>query len=901
MYKELSDIFYKAINDYMQFFLYNRSHTMLKLIQESRSNIKIYNVTKDQMANKKILKHKCFDDRYDHVYITLPYDYLTAGERINFKDIRKIRYELLPMNKINSLFGNTIDVFYDGRKILSKDLKIALYDNYFVVEMPYEYKDFTKMLVMKRPYVFDMYCEDKTIKIPKKSIRYGCTIDSIIVYMNNYECDNYSIVEYDDYYLLKTPVDIKTMEITFIKNLKKFGYKTFPNGYIDMRSERGRYPINSDGIISFRNGLFVNLGFEAVTGDIFKSSIITDYEYLIYYTYQEYDYENNYYDDNFEWYANYKEDIMDIINNPALLPEFINEFYLFNKEISLSDYLEKGYKNLNNYYTDKSYDTLDFNDELITKIYECMFNNYNDNLIERKYYDLSKLTIEEIDDITYTNNKETKKSNTDIINFISPMLRFDVPNKEEYKINVYIDGIRNYEYSYVDYKNGISYIYIKKSKVKSNSMIEFEYIKTQYDKVRSIRLLGDGSNQFLIPNCREIELLLDKNDERYIRVFHEVDSKYIKLEISEIIYDYNEDTLLITLKENTVNNDIYKISNTRFNKVYKYDTRKRGAGYTLNLSGFELTDCDHDNFRIYKNGRELPNYSYTIKTLPKDNTENNNIIIDLDIKYTVYELIEVEFIPNKIETSIYIDKLESDGKIDLLNNTNIRTGNVGNEFFTPLNQYYCLNGRRVMNDHYKIWCAKGLTLNNLRSQKHFSLLNVNESILNLLMEDFYNYYANNCRYLFSQFVVTIMKGFLTDDESDCTGVNIERTGELYYDLYQEFLKHNIISIGDPLPEYIAFKYAGLVDEGMNNSIMIDTTEDQLYWMPLDATMESEDNLIKIMNLYYKLLDDINELVVVDPDDIPDELYNTYKDLFDNNVLVLQVPEYFKVSSDSDTD
>ena len=146
-----------------------------------------------------------------------------------------------------------------------------------------------------------------------------------------------------------------------------------------------------------------------------------------------------------------------------------------------------------------------------------------------------------------------------------------------------------------------------------------------------------------------------------------------------------------------------------------------------------------------------------------------------------------------------------------------------------------------------------------------------------------------------------MKGFLTDDESDCTDVNIERTGELYYDLYQEFLKHNIISIGDPLPEYIAFKYAGLVDEGLNNSIMIDTTEDQLYWMPLDATMESEDNLIKIMNLYYKLLDDINELVVIDPDDIPDELYNTYKDLFDNNVLILQVPEYFKVSTDIDTD
>ena len=72
-------------------------------------------------------------------------------------------------------------------------------------------------------------------------------------------------------------------------------------------------------------------------------------------------------------------------------------------------------------------------------------------------------------------------------------------------------------------------------------------------------------------------------------------------------------------------------------------------------------------------------------------------------------------------------------------------------------------------------------------------------------------------------------------------------------------------------------------------------------MPLVATQESEENLVKIMNLYYKLLDNINELVVVDPDDIPDQLYKDYKELFDNNVLVLQLPEYINTSVSGDED
>lgn len=898
MKQESSDFYYEAICDYIKFFLTNRSHCLLKQIQNSRSNIKVYDVTKEQATSKKFLKHMCYNE-LNKIYLTLPYDYLTTGERVNFKDIRNIRYELHDMTVINKLFGTSIDVFYNGMKLLQSEIRIALFDDYFVVEVPEYCKDFTKMNILKRPYVLDLYTNTNEIKIYKNQIKHGCNMNNIIVYMNKYQCTNYSYIEYDDYYLLKTPVDITDMEITFIRNLNEFGFTTFPNDHLDLRSRRGKYPIDPDGILSFRNGLFVNLNFKAVTGDIFKSSISTSYEYLIYYTYQDYPYEDNYYDDNFEWFANYEKNIMDIINSPTLLPEFINEFYLFNKEISLADYVENHYKNLNDYYTDRSFDTLDFNDELISKIYDCLFNRYEDNLIIRKTFDMGSLSSEEIENMTYYSNEETKKYNKETISFVSPMLRYKLPNTEGYHINVYIDGIRNYEYSYVDSKNGADYIYIKASKVKSNSILEFEYIRTEHDKVRTIELLGDGKNQFIINNCKQLGLISSKNDERFIRVIHRTDTNCDPAEeLEDVIYDEESDILTILLKNKTYSNDFYEISNIRFTTSFKFNTRKRGSGYTISMDGFQYTDCSADNFRVFKNGRELPDFSKKI-IIPRENDDDHSkVVIKLDIKYTVYELIEVEYVPNKIETAFRIGNLKEDGKVDL---TKFSYNNKGKNFLCDDNQYYILNGRRVMKNHYKIWCAKGLTLHNLKSQKNFCLMMNNESIIENEMKPFYDYYGNKCRYLFSKYVVTIMMGLLTDEEKSCTDVNMDRTGELYYDLYQEFLKHNIISIGDQLPEYIAFKYAGLIDEGLDNSIMMDTTEEQLYWMPLDATQESEENLVKIMNLYYKLLDNINELVVVDPDDIPDQLYKDYKELFDNNVLVLQLPEYINTSVSGDED
>lgn len=880
-------LFDKSMDEYIAYFLLNCSYIQNKQIQDSRSNLKIIDVKPEDIQDKRFLKHKCFVDRYDSVYITLTYDYLTCGERINFKNIRQLRYELLDMDTINKLFGNTIDVFHNGIKIPRSELMIALYDNYFVVQLPAKYKTFITMNVLMRPYVYDASSNKKVITIKKEDIK-DSNKDEIIVYANGKQIrESYSVIEDDTTITITLTVPTVTLfEVVFVRNLKKHGYTSFKNSHIRLLDKRGKFPISVNNILTFNDGYFVNYKLQPKTANYFYSEIPAAESDVFYtlFVYKEEEYDHNYYDDNYAWFTEFKDNIMDIINSPEQLPEFVNQFYLFNREISLSDYLENKYTNLLDYNIDMAKQTLLYNDELICKVYECIFKNISYISVERKFlymkdYDLANY-------LRYNNKAENTDPNKQV-DFISGMYLFQIPNINKYNINIYIDGIRYFDFRYDDYVADIQNIYLKSSRIKKSSVIEFEYIKTPYTDVRKVNILGSNTNILSISNAKEVGLINSIIEEKYIEVFNNNNSIYTNIPLTNVTYDAVEDVLHIESSTKFKEGSMYTVSNNNFCKIFKFDTRRRGEGFTAELEGLFATTITKNSFRVYKNGRELS--SDVITNVTWGGTAVDGITtITLDIRYTIYELIEIEYIPEITETVFSKKLLASDGKVDLYNNT---FGKIGKNFITECNQYYILNGRRVLPENYKRWCAKGMTLSGLKSQKNFAIKHFNNKLLEEMMTQFYNFYETSCNKLFSKYVVGIMEGSLTDTEDDCTDVNIERTGELYYDLYQEFLKHNIIDTGDNLPEYIAFKYKGLIDEGLNNTIMIDNNEDQLYWMPLDASMTSDESLLNILGLYYKLLQDVHSVQVVNPTDIPEELYEKYKELFNNNVLVLQVPNF----------
>ena len=881
------EIFDKGMKSYIDYFLANCSYYQNELTQNARCNLKLIKVEKSELFEHGFLKHKCFSNPYKSMYFTLPYDFLTNGERINFKDIRNLRYKEIDIRTINKLFGTTIDVFANGYRLYLGQIKIALFDNYFVVSMPKStVVNKTTFYVLMRPYKHDKLAKGNEIVVNKDDYQ-GCTTDEMLVYVNHkLQTENYSIIDNGSSITVKsTLADAQYIEVTFIRHLKKYGLTNLVNKHLNLMDVRKRFPIPVNNILTFgTSGLFFDLNVTARTGNMFKTSSSMTSNFNLFYVYDETIDDENYYDDNCSWFIEYQKNIMDIINDPTKLPEFMNKFYLFTKEISLSDYIANNYANLLDYNIDRAKDSLLFNDELITKIYECLVKNLPVIKMESKYVDCTKY------DLAGHLRTDTRRENTDpayAVDFVSNMYLFQIPNIERYHINVYIDGVRYFDYRYDDYVSDIQNIYLKSSRVKSNSIIEFEFVKTKYNGARRLDSLGNNKNTLNITNAKQIGLIDSSDETAYIEIFYNNSSVFTKMKITDIKYDEEKDVLYITSNEKFRSTSLYSISNNNFCKTYKFDTHRRGTGFTCTLEGLELTPLTKDSLRIYKNGRELPSDCIT-KLVNGQTTKDNNVTVELaNINHTVYELIEIEYIPDIAETVFVKDELKTDGKVNLVDNS---YGNKGKNFINEINQYYILNGRRVLSKYRKKWCAKGMTLNGLKSTKHFTIKNYNNTFIDSMMETFYKAYET-CKYLFSKYVVTIMQGSLTDDERDCEDINLERTGELYYDLYQEFLKHNIVNAGDELPEYIAFKYKGLVDEGMNNTIMIDATEEQLYWMPLDATMQSENDLIKIMDLYYKLLDDIHSVQVVRPNDIPDELYEKYKVLFNNNVLVLQVPNF----------
>lgn len=869
-----------VLEKYVNDFMINDAYGILSNIQSSRSKLSIINVKDEWKSRRLFHKHKVYVNNNSDGFICVPINILFPGERIFQSDIVSFRYELHTFDEFNKRFQQRLDLFVNGAKIPSDELKIAIFDFNVILQFPREYFN-SSLRIMVRPYFYDALLKGRNQSIAVPASKIGIKdldVNECIVYKDGLQTDAYSMIKQNDNYVFRfAEFASSSIEIVFMNGINSIKNTTLSNGHLKLPYTFKEFPVAQCNVLVYStSGRLLDLELEPKTSILFKSNVNYSSKFNVKYLYMLEEGDINNYYDNYLWYILNIDNAIDNINNPALLPDFMNEFALYRREIGLADYLKYDYSSLVEYNEDITEETIDYNNELIDKLIDVAYDECNDKL-------MSKIDSVVLKDYGVTEHTRTDTSKELLLpehqrRFISPMVVFKIPNEKKFHINVYLDGVRNFIYYEELYENEFSYIYLQKMYVDKAKVIDFEFIKTSKSIGKTQSLFFDDSKKLTITGVYKDKIFEDINsDNMAIFISNDKMNQYVNPKV----LTYNNDTINIEVSEPVKSDSLCKVVDYNFTKVYKYSTRTRGEGLELTLDNFVNIPFDKSFFRVYKNGRELPRTSYDI-IFPDSGKNKLYPIVKLRVKYTIYELIEVEFSPIKYTIEKYIPRIPETGIIDLYTD-------AARLLLNDQVEYFLVNGRRITKPQFKVWCTRGMTLHNILSRYHLEVVYKCNKTIDDICELGRKVYTND-RKLFAKFIVTLMKGGpVFDSETDCTDENIERTGELYYDLYMEFLKHNIITSNETLPEYIAIKYSPLIDKGQNDTLIVDMNEKQLYYMPLDAEMKHGDDLIEIMGLYYQLLDEIHSVQVVDPNNIPPELYEKYKVLFDGNVLVLQVP------------
>lgn len=883
----------EALDKYMSYFTSNLAYSMLEQQQIARASIKIIEV--EEVKKKDTIKDITFEQIGQSIYLRVPLKFLIAGERIIQRNIRNIRYKLITLPEILKHFGNTVDIFVDGIKVPYNEIRVALYDDFFIVELPRKYDNYSNINAVVRTYVFDTISSTNTISISKNSLN-AINYDSFILYVDGVQCNDFTVSESNNNVVIRTGVNGNNYEITYMRNLNKLNDIKLINNHISIMGTNRKFPIAAGNIVTYLNGKFINLELEAKTNEIFKAHNPISGTFTLYYLYHEYDFEDIKYDDAYAWFARYNNDnFMDIVNNPNLLPDYMNNHQLFKEDISLSDFVKNKYNDINAYNRDKALSTIGYNEECFITLLEYLYreNLENGNLLTTiEKYDMSVLGK---DNWVRDTNRNDLTNPNNFTDFKTEMVLLIVPNIMKAPLSIFVDGVKIYD-NYISYwESDNSYIYINSNMIIDNSFIEIEKVKCNYSDIKDTIILGNGTNMIDIMNAKGLGIYKTNLDLSYLILGESYGNRFIYDNIiNSTSYDDDNDILTLHLNVNSKLNGTYKLYNSNYIKSWETDTRVENHGFDIVLKNSGASIIDRNNLRCFKNGKEIPRKFWSV-TIPDRTNDLSDPVVHLDLSYGVYEHIDVSYTPTKYIEKTYINKLTKNGLVDLLN-----VENHESEYISEYG-YYTLNGQRVSSNQYKKWCSKGLSLHGLNSLDYFSIVyRDNGAILNDI-NGFLSKYRNNKKEL-NKYILSLMHGELDDstnigptDPEDpvppITDPDPIRAGKVYYDLYNEFLKHNIINAEAKLPDYIILKYGGLINQD-TQVIKLDANITQYKWMPLDANTVNTnmDNIKHIMGLYYELLENWEYIFTISRDEIPDDIYEQYKDLFDNNVLVLQLPD-----------
>lgn len=908
-----SDIYNEALNNYIKWYKENRSWKNLTDIQKSRSMIRRHDVIDSEIItedtkdiNDEFIKYSGFIelDTTNYMYLKIKDDIMYNEERLKPELYKKYKYKENYMSTlINAgLFESTIDLYYDGYKYFGANLKIILLDQYYLIKLEKKYEKYEDFHIIYRPYIYDHYSESSFFY---RNIR-DLDANECLLFINGKLYRDKGIRRYTNAdgsygtvtaYPRNNTESIETFEVIYIRELKHADIKLI-NGNMFIYNNNYKNPIPVSNIFTFYDSKLVDLQLHETTKNVFELGVqFSKTDKLELYYVREDTINDKIYYDNYLWYENYDTDYL---NNQSSYPTWMNIFQKWNTDININDYRNildnnpSKYNSINQYYNDRMLETINHNEECVTNFYSFLNSSLGD-YITRRTIDVSDLQYNEY---IRRNTKLEVPESDEQVDFITDMFLVKFYNPNEYIFNVYVDGIRFFDYMYIRNIDGMTYIYLKSSRVKSTSFIEIEIFKTSETSTRKLVYNGNGTNSIRLGDKYLPNLAKEYYEYRFLKVIDVTDNEVVNITSRDVSYNSSgKASVTLNFDRTTDKSHKYMVYNDNYIKTWSFDTRRKDSIFTTTINNIGNNMPNKDNFRIFKNGRELPKNTYTIDISGSSDNYHytSSIEVTLNVNYTIYELIEIQYCPLRTKETLYwgyIDK-PNKGEISLYNKDKC---DVPLDLFTVehANQYYLLNGTRLTNPvKHEVWCSKGVTVHYVYSRKHFSVITYEDDFIDNLMAQVSNEYGTKTKYLpiFSRFVASIMVGGpIYDEEDDVVDINYERKALLYYDLYQEFLKHNIIDIKTGMPDYIAIKYKGIVNE--DEKIMVEATDkEQYYWMPLDGSLKwNNDQLIKMANLYYQLLDDVKSVQVLDPGDIPDDIYEKYKELFDNNVLILQVPQ-----------
>ena len=895
-----------ALREFINFFLNNRSYRALSDMVKSRTNITVYDITSDY----RILHE--YDDKFinnlrtkENVFYKIPYKILTTGERLC--PTVPVQY-LGTFHKLKDLHGiieTTLDIFIDGLKVPELKVDIMFTDTYFVLHLPIRYAQFGNGTIIFRPYVYNILLTNSSGALIDKT--FDCA--NILVFGDGKLIKNYG-EHANSIWFSKT---YAYLDILFIKDLQFAWDINFENKYLEL--PKRKFPIPLENIFTFtQSGELVTFNLEAITGNVFKSNMSFSNSIDLVYIYSEYDYDNNEYTDNFmkAWELE-SSDIKKYVDTPYMLPYFVTNFKKFSDKISTDDYIDSHYDQIAEYNAFKTSFAVAYNYELIRDFYKYCKDSFPNSTIEYTYLDLKNLDIQRM--IRYNNHAENMGTDGESSwkEFNSSCLLVTVPNPNEYIILVYVDGLRFSGYMYKQHIDGVTYFYLQYTgHIKVDSLITFEIIKTKYNEPRTTHFVSttNDDNTFylfldkkggladdILSEFQFLTLQVLNQDGSFsypnkitdLKIISEFDDHIYVSITTDIALQFNKTYGIIN--ENFYTSISYRSPNNHVGCNIKLGSTISDIVGTYNESSYDISN----NIRVWKNGRLVPKAFYYIIKESSTNYDSY-VLTSSQLEFGFGERMVIEYIPTPQLEIIYKDTIASSpirGREGGLFNF---SKSMSGAFFIPEDTIVYVNGRQIYekNNHLEIHSTKTMSLYDIPSNRHMVVkLNVDRNLfaciwkLVLYYDDIIN--DNSSLISYNKWVYYHIEGGpIYKLEDECIVPSESNYGTKYYTLYQELLKHNIINAGSTIPDYILFRYNDLINE--ENMLMVDANDtDQIYWMPLDSSITYTGDFANIDNLYYQLFNDLSAAEVIDFNDIPTDLYNKYKDLFDHNVLVINVP------------
>lgn len=766
-------------------------------------------------------------------------------------------------NKLQLLGSHkTVDLYFDGVKQNAAELKVIYdYDNMILITTSRP----RYITCIIRNVIKDFYSKNNTINIPSeyKSI-YSKYYK--LVFSNGSKTNNFTVNVLSNGDTRITVNDSNCTESQLILLPECTIQTVVPNGnWIDIRPN-SKLSINIDNVLVFMNGNLLNLkesDYEMKANSIFKITAFTNYTKELIIIHQENNDELIKTYGVLDWYRdNINKDVVKALNNNNA-PSFVSNYNNYTKDISATTG-DKSNLGAYDYNVSVIKDLIKYNAENFKDYIEGYLNK-RENFSHSIYINASE----------YDYTKHVKTNNKDVPSakqqkeFAFPMVLIKLSNPDYKPFKVYVDGIALYRNMEYFNSMGTTYLYIRLNKFLLNTIVEIEFYNISNERYdEQVMINADGIYKLPENKKKSAKNLID---------IYKISDDDIYTKVDSFTYDSN--TGIINIGQNK--SGLYRviINDAIVFNEYVINSRKLDV-VEFDMPNHKFSKYDPEYYRVYKNGRLIPRKFYQIQ-FPDDTNNRKVPFIHLDCQCFMSEQINVEYVPYRMKEVNSQDRIDEFGRIKLDKNT------LQYPLGVMIDSIY-LNGRKMNTSNIIQQSSTGFELKNIYSTKNFCIL---------LKEDYDNYTNfteftdtfQSANSSYDAYIKDAMVGSRIDDREQSIlekDYNIMR--ELYWDLYNEYLKYNIIDFGDDIPNYIAIKYSDLVD--FNNFILIDSSEQMNHWMPLDASKTSEEIADQLLDTYNTMVDKLSKMDVIEPYEMSTDEINKIMPLVKDKVIAIDLSE-----------